>query len=159
MPDHLPDPGPAGGAPAAVGHRRPLQRVRRVPRDLPDRRHLREARTAPTEAPVIHPIEQESYQILAARIDLSHLSPGTRAVIERVIHATADLEYEATMTAPEPVVQAAVRAIAAGAPVVTDVEMTRAGIVGVDARCYLREAVADGPVTRSAAAMRLAAAR
>jgi len=108
---------------------------------------------------VIHPIEEESYQILAARIDLSHLSPGTRAVVERVIHATADLEYAATMTAPEAVVQSAVRAIAAGAPVVTDVEMTRAGIVGVDSWCYLREAVADGSGTRSAAGIGLAAQR
>jgi precorrin-8X/cobalt-precorrin-8 methylmutase len=108
---------------------------------------------------MIHPIEAESYQILAARIDLSHLSPGTRAVVERVIHATADLEYADTLVAPEWVVAAAVRALADGSPVVTDVEMTRAGITGVAARCYLGEAVADGSGTRSAAAMRQAAER
>lgn len=108
---------------------------------------------------MIHPIEVESYQILAARIDLSHLSPGTRAVVERVIHATADLEYADTIMAPEWVVAAAVSAIAGGSPVVTDVEMTRVGITGVDARCYLGEAVADGTSTRSAAAIRLAAQR
>jgi precorrin isomerase len=105
----------------------------------------------------VHPIEVESYRILAARLDLSHLSPGTRAVVERVIHATADLEYAETVVAPEAAVQAAVRAIAQGAPVVTDVEMTRVGITGVEALCYLRQAVADGGSTRSAVAMRLAA--
>jgi len=110
---------------------------------------------------VTHPIEAESYRILAGRIDLSHLAPGPRAVVARVVHATADLEYAATMMAPAEAVDAAVRAIAGGSPVVTDVEMTRAGISGVDACCYLREAAADDEhgLTRSAAAIRLAAER
>ncbi len=108
---------------------------------------------------MIHPIEVESYEILATRIDLSHLSAGTRAVVERVIHASADLEYAETVVAPEAVVAAAVRAIAGGAVVVTDVEMTRVAITGVTARCYLGEVAADGNDTRSAAAIRLAAQR
>lgn len=108
---------------------------------------------------MIHPIESESYRILAALVDLSHLSPGTRAVIERVIHATADLEYADTVVAPEEAVAAAVQAIAAGNPVVTDVEMTRAGIRGIETHCYLHHAVAGDGCTRSAAAVRLAAQR
>jgi precorrin-8X/cobalt-precorrin-8 methylmutase len=54
-----------------------------------------------------------------------------------------------------------VAAIRAGAPVITDVGMTRAGIAGVAAECYLAEAAGGHPagVTRSAAAMRLAATR
>jgi len=110
-----------------------------------------------TQPVAIHPIEVESYQILAARIDLSHLTPGARAVVERVIHATADMEYAETVVAPEAVVAAAVHAIAGGGPVIADVEMTRAGITGVQARCYLAQAVADGAVTRAAAGMRRAA--
>jgi precorrin-8X/cobalt-precorrin-8 methylmutase len=102
----------------------------------------------------IHPIEAESYGILAERIDLSHLSPGVRAVVARVIHASADLEYAETMRAAEGTVESGVEAIRHGAPVVTDVEMTRAGITGVNARCYLGEG--DGP-TRSAAGIRHAA--
>ena len=39
-----------------------------------------------------HPIEAESYRILRSRIDLSALPPLTRAVTERVIHATADFD-------------------------------------------------------------------
>jgi precorrin isomerase len=108
---------------------------------------------------MIHPIEVESYEILARRIDLSHLPPLSRAVVERVIHASADLDYADSLVLSEEVVAAAVSAVAAGCPIVTDVEMTRAGITGVDARCYLREAVADGTSTRSAAAVRLAAHR
>ena len=42
---------------------------------------------------MIHPIEMESYRILETRVDLSHLDPGPRSVVERVIHASADPEY------------------------------------------------------------------
>jgi precorrin-8X/cobalt-precorrin-8 methylmutase len=107
----------------------------------------------------VHPIEAESYRILAERIDLSHLPPTPRAVVERVIHASADLEYASTMSVPLAAVYAGVEAIRAGAPVVTDVEMTRVGITGVTAECFLSEAAAAGDLTRSAAAMRLAAER
>ena len=113
----------------------------------------------------VHPIEAESYRILEARVDLSGWPPGPRAVVARVVHATADVDFAATMVAGEDAVAAGVAALRAGAVVVTDVEMTRSAITGVPAVCYLAEAGADaGPgagdgLTRSAAAMRRAAAR
>jgi precorrin-8X/cobalt-precorrin-8 methylmutase len=107
----------------------------------------------------IHPIEAESYRILAERIDLSHLPPTPRAVVERVVHASADLEYASTMSVPLAAVYAGVEAVRAGAPIITDVEMTRAGITDATAECFLANAVAADGLTRSAAAMRLAAAR
>ncbi|MFD5764182.1 precorrin-8X methylmutase, partial [Streptomyces sp. NPDC127044] len=42
---------------------------------------------------VVHPIEQESFRRLRARLDTSHFPPLTRAVVERVIHSAADLDY------------------------------------------------------------------
>lgn len=111
----------------------------------------------------VHPIEAESYRILAGRVDLSSFGPGAGAVVARVIHASADLEYARTMVVSEATVDAAVAALRAGAPVVTDVEMTRAGITGVPVHCHLAEVdageAAAAGLTRSAAAMRLAAAR
>jgi len=101
-----------------------------------------------------HPIEIESYRILAERVDLSHLPAGPRAVVERVIHASADLEYAGTMHFDEGAVEAAVDALRAGAPIVTDVEMVRAAIPG--ALCYL-PGETDGDRTRSALGMQLAA--
>jgi precorrin isomerase len=106
----------------------------------------------------VHPIEVESYRILSHRLDLSGLQAGPRAVVERVIHASADLEYAETMVVDEPAVDAGLSALQAGAPVITDVEMTRAGITGVRASCYLHE-VRSGEPTRSAAAIRLVADR
>ena len=140
--------------------------MRRLPGHLPPR-------GAPLRATVpavtVHPIEQESYRILADRIDLSSLPPLSRAVVARVVHATADVALAGTMVLDEAQLDVAVAALRAGAPVVTDVAMVAAGISGRDARCFLnrvppaRASVApaiagDAAPTRSARAMRLAAA-
>ena len=110
---------------------------------------------------VPHPIELESYRIIDERVDLSHLGPGSRAVVTRVIHASADPEYAATMVVEEGAVAAGVAAIRAGAPVVVDVEMVRHGITGIDATCHLDRIEASAPDgrTRTARAMASAARR
>ena len=41
----------------------------------------------------VHPIERESYQILRSRFGTAGLPRWTRAVTERVIHASADPDY------------------------------------------------------------------
>ena len=109
----------------------------------------------------VHPIEAQSLRILADRIDLSHLPPGSRAVTERVIHASADLEFASTMVISEAAVEAGVAAIKAGAPAVVDVEMVRAGISGYPTTCLLAEVEAQpgGFPTRSALAVRAAGVR
>jgi len=108
---------------------------------------------------VIHPIEAESYRILDTRVDLAHLGPMSRAVVERVIHASADLEYAASMVVDDAAVDAGVQAVRAGAPVLCDVEMLRRGVRGIDAVCHLPEACGDPEATRSALGMRAAATR
>jgi len=104
----------------------------------------------------IHPIEAESYRILAARVDLSRWPAGAREVVARVIHATADLEYATTMVVDEAAVRAGVGALRAGAPIVADVEMTARGITGRRAVSYLDVPAAAGS-TRSASAIRAGA--
>jgi precorrin-8X/cobalt-precorrin-8 methylmutase len=106
----------------------------------------------------VHPIEAESYRILSGRVDLACWPPGPRAVVARLIHASADLDFATATVIGDHVVDNAIAAIQQGAPVVTDVEMVRAGITGIDAHCYLANAQADDTTTRSAAAMRIAAA-
>ena len=106
----------------------------------------------------VHPIEAESYRILAERVDLSRFGPLAAAVVARVIHASADLEYAETMVVDEAAAQAGVAALQRGAPVVVDVEMVRHGITGADARCFLPALAPEG-VTRSAAGMAAAAER
>ncbi|MBQ1000829.1 precorrin-8X methylmutase [Streptomyces nigra] len=105
---------------------------------------------------VVHPIEEESYRRMRARLDTSHLPPLTRAVVERVVHSAADLDYAADLVLDEPVLERAHAALHAGAPVVTDVEMVAAGITRRETVCRIRDARSGPGLTRSAHAVRLA---
>ncbi|MEM9464143.1 MAG: precorrin-8X methylmutase [Actinomycetota bacterium] len=106
----------------------------------------------------IHPIEVESYRILAERVDLSHRTPIDRSIIERMIHATADLSFADTARIGAGAGDALVTAVISGAPVIVDAAMVAAGITRHPTRCYLPEVpVAPEGSTRSAAAFRLAA--
>jgi precorrin-8X/cobalt-precorrin-8 methylmutase len=114
-------------------------------------------------ARVTHPIEAESYRILRSRLDLSHLPPLSRAVAERVVHAAADLSLADTLVLDEEALERGRAALLAGAPIVTDSRMTAVGITTRSPRIPLEDprvpALAAGTgSTRSAAAMRLAAA-
>ena len=110
----------------------------------------------------VHPIEMESYRILRGMIDLSHLGPLSRAVAERVIHASADLEYAESLVLDEMILEGGISALRRGVPIVTDVGMVAAGITGRETRCFVsdpraRELSERLGITRSAAGFRLAA--
>jgi precorrin-8X/cobalt-precorrin-8 methylmutase len=116
----------------------------------------------------VHPIEQESYAILRGQLaarypDTAKLPPLAQAVLERVVHASADLEYAEDLVLPEEsVLEAAVAALRADTPVVADVAMVAAGITRRATLCRITDPraaalAADAGITRSAAALRLAA--
>ncbi|MEU7840959.1 precorrin-8X methylmutase [Micromonospora sp. NPDC049114] len=112
---------------------------------------------------VVHPIEVESYRILRERVDLSHLPPLSRAVTERVVHASADLAYVDELVCDEAALERGLAALRAGVPVVTDVAMVAAGITraGLELVCPVAEPAAAelgraAGITRSAAAVRIA---
>jgi precorrin-8X/cobalt-precorrin-8 methylmutase len=116
----------------------------------------------------IHPIEQESYAILRGRLaarhpDVAARPPLARALLERVVHASADLEYAEDLVLPaESVLGRAVEALRADAPVVADVAMVAAGITRRRTLCHITDPrsvdlAKDAGITRSAAALRLAA--
>jgi precorrin-8X/cobalt-precorrin-8 methylmutase len=89
-------------------------------------------------------------------------------IIERVVHTTADPEFAKLLVISEKAVDAGVAAIKAGAKVVTDVKMVKAGInekrlkkLGGKILTYVDDPRAlklanDESITRAAAAMRLA---
>ena len=104
----------------------------------------------------VHPIEQESFAILRSRVDLSHLAPLTRSVVERVVHSSADLSYVDDLVMDEADLVRGQAALAAGAPVVADVQMVAAGITTRPALCRIRDAQAADGLTRSAVAVRMA---
>jgi precorrin-8X/cobalt-precorrin-8 methylmutase len=109
-----------------------------------------------------HPIEIESYRILRNLVDLSHLEQLSRAVAERVIHASADLEYADSLVLNESVLRGGVEALRRGASIVADVGMVAAGVTAKEALCFVsdpraRELSEGLGITRSAAGFRLAA--
>ena len=109
----------------------------------------------------VHPIERRSYEILRSRADTSGLPPLTRAVTERVIHASADVGYRTSLVCEEAVLAGGVAALAAGAPVVSDSHMTASGITARLAICRIRDPravslAAVRGITRSAAGIRVA---
>lgn len=116
-----------------------------------------------TDGPIeVHPIEAESYRILRSRADLSALPPLTRAVTERVIHATADFDYITDLVCDETSLAAGVEALRRGARVVADVGMVASGITGYPVICKAGDSLSSRlarttGITVSAAAMRLAA--
>ena len=110
----------------------------------------------------VHPIEAESYRILRGLVDLSHLGPLSRAVAERVIHASADPEYATSLVLDEGALEHGLDALRRDAPVVTDVGMVAAGITARETLCFVsdpraRQLSEDAGITRSAAGFRLTA--
>ncbi len=110
----------------------------------------------------VHPIETESYRILREMVDLSGLGPLSRAVAERVIHASADLDYAEGLIFDEAALENGVSALRRGGRVVTDVGMVAAGITGRETLCFVSDARTRTlseqlSTTRSAAGFRVAA--
>jgi precorrin-8X/cobalt-precorrin-8 methylmutase len=109
----------------------------------------------------IHPIERESYAILRSRLDTSGLPRWTRAVTERVIHASADPCYITDLVCEEKALAVGARALAAGAPIVADSAMTAAGVTARAVICAIGDPLTTDlasreHITRSAAGIRMA---
>jgi precorrin-8X/cobalt-precorrin-8 methylmutase len=82
--------------------------------------------------------------------------------VERVIHSSADFDYAEDLVASEEELAIAAERLAAGAPIVADVEMVAAGITRRDVLCAIKDPAAvtlaaGRSITRSAAALRIAA--
>jgi precorrin-8X/cobalt-precorrin-8 methylmutase len=109
----------------------------------------------------VHPIEVESYRILRSRIDLSGLPPLTRAVTERIVHATADFDYVTDLVCDEVALAAGIAALRRNAAVIADVAMVASGITRYPVICKIGDSLAarlarSANLTLSAAAVRLA---
>ncbi|MCL6599881.1 MAG: precorrin-8X methylmutase [Alicyclobacillus macrosporangiidus] len=98
-------------------------------------------------------IEQRSFEIIAEELGPHPFTAEQFPVVQRVIHASADFELGRSLVFHPDAVQAGVRAIHAGRPVVCDVQMVQAGIskprlarFGCDVRVY----IADPDVAQAA---------
>jgi precorrin-8X/cobalt-precorrin-8 methylmutase len=105
--------------------------------------------------------EEEAYRIIRSRIELSHLPKHSRDVTERVIYASADLDYASDLVYDEEELMMAVAALANGAPVIADATVVAAGITDCPVICKIDEPLTTrlartAGIPAAAAAVRLA---
>ena len=116
-------------------------------------------------------IEDKSFEIIDGLADLSRFSAAQTALVKRVIHATGDPSFVDILAWSTNAIDAASQALRGGAPIVTDVNMVRAGVsklrvdrFGGEVHCYIADPeIADQArargVTRSILAVEKAVAR
>lgn len=73
-------------------------------------------------------IEKKSFGMISDEADLSGLPEERHPVIKRVIHTTADFEFQNSLVFHPDAIKAGIRAIRAGRDILTDVEMVKTGI-------------------------------
>ncbi len=77
-----------------------------------------------------HPIVQQSFQIIDQEIGTHHFSPTEYAVVQRVIHSTADFDFTQLIQFSPGVIEQGITAIFQGFPIITDVNMVQQGVQG-----------------------------
>lgn len=116
-------------------------------------------------------IEAESFRRIEAQVGGHNFPPPVWAVVRRMIHTSADLDYLRSVRLHPRAIEAGVAALRRGAPLATDTRMLLAGISGgrlerlkvtpfclTDDPQVAREAVRQG-TTRAAVAMEAALPR
>ena len=75
-------------------------------------------------------IEEESFNIIEASVDLKDFDDSEKAVVKRMIHASGDLSLTNAVVMSDGAVGIGVDALRHGRPVITDVRMVATGISG-----------------------------
>lgn len=122
-------------------------------------------------ARIVNPeaIETESFRIIEAEFGPHNFAPEEFAIVQRVIHATADFDFARTIRFHPHAIRSGLEAIQSGQTVVADVQMVQAGInkaglkkFGGEVLCFMgdegiaAQAKAEG-ITRAIMSMRKAA--
>lgn len=114
-----------------------------------------------------HEIEKESFRIILSEMKEHSFTEQALMIVQRVIHATADFEYQDLIRFSPQAISRAITAIRSGAPVFSDVQMIAAGVsknlmnyYGMQISCLVSdprvvELAKDEGVTRSQTAMTL----
>jgi precorrin-8X/cobalt-precorrin-8 methylmutase len=75
-----------------------------------------------------HPIEKESFRIIESERDWSNVPASQRAVVQRLVHTSGDLDITESLYFSAGAVEAGIRSILRCRVVVTDVTMVESGI-------------------------------
>ncbi|MDR3637201.1 MAG: precorrin-3B C(17)-methyltransferase [Isosphaeraceae bacterium] len=145
-----------------------LDRGRMVTPRIYAAKHVPEMAHEPVQEPPGDRIMAESLAIIERELGPEPVDIRERAVLRRVIHASADFDFAQTLRFSPTAIEQATTALRSGATVLCDVEMLRAGVrrdltgpLGVEAVCALHNPAVPGlaaseGLTRSAAGIRVA---
>ncbi|WP_179131187.1 precorrin-8X methylmutase [Candidatus Entotheonella palauensis] len=115
-----------------------------------------------------HEIVLESFRIIESEVGEHDFDAQEWPVVRRIIHAAGDLDLLHAVSFTHNAAGEGVRALKAGVPIVTDVNMVAAGVhkparaaLGVDLHCYIdapevAQSAREQELTRSYCAMRKA---
>ncbi len=116
-----------------------------------------------------HQIEEKSFKLIEERVSSHPFNQREWTIVRRMIHATVDFDLVQTTTFHPEALSRGISALQAGAPIITDTRMVKAGISKKALRKYktkvlcaisradvIREARSTGK-TRAATAMRMLA--
>ncbi|HIX59010.1 MAG TPA: precorrin-8X methylmutase [Candidatus Blautia gallistercoris] len=114
-------------------------------------------------------IETRSFEIITEELRDTPLVPGTELIVKRCIHTSADFDYAKNLCFSPDAVDKVIAAIKAGACIVTDTQMAKAGInkralsrYGGEVYCFMSDEdvakiAAEQGTTRATASMDKAA--
>ncbi len=105
-------------------------------------------------------IAKLSHSIIDRRLGCDKFDDRTRAVVRRIIHATADFSFAESVRIAPDAVERGCKALDAGCPIICDVNMVKAGVTSVNNEilCEIKskdviKAAEEKGTTRAAAAM------
>jgi len=83
-----------------------------------------------------HPIVEQSFAIIDREMGDHNFSPDHYAVVQRVIHSTADFEFKDLLVFSPSAVEQAIAALRNQMPIIVDVNMVKQGIRGMVAKTF-----------------------
>ena len=105
-------------------------------------------------------IAKLSHSIIDRRLRSDKSDDKTKAVIQRIIHATADFSFAQSVRIAPDAIEKGCDALEAGCPIICDVNMVKAGITSVDNEIFCEiksedviKIAKEKGITRAAAAM------
>ncbi|MBE9042643.1 cobalt-precorrin-8X methylmutase [Oscillatoriales cyanobacterium LEGE 11467] len=83
-----------------------------------------------------HPIVRESFAIIDREIGECFLNPAEYEILRRVIHSTADFEFEHLIRFGTGAIERAIAALPSSVPIITDVTMVKQGIATMVSKTF-----------------------
>lgn len=92
--------------------------------------------TLNAQPPLAHPILEQSFAVIDREIGEHGFSPSEYAIVRRVIHSTADFEFQHLLRFSAGAIAGAIAGLQQRVPIVTDVNMVKQGVASLVARTF-----------------------